>query len=250
MTEKRSTWTGWATGAAQKLAREVTGGVAQQLPRLPDIEITRPVEIPVYLLHHGSDPETYEILCDFQAFMAASQTGAFRRPVLRIWAGRQDFARAAFARQLRVAFSAQFEAVRAAHRAEQVRGEGRGWLSIPRLSFWDLLGGGVALGGSLIGGVLLYLAASATRATVQEVMSLLRDGLLGRMVRGAPPEERLEDLIAEKKSVIDAALADSVITLHPDLWRHAWRGRPPGPMTGMDRAAWPLPDFVQERLSD
>ena len=212
--------------------------------QVPEVSLTSEVEIPIYLIHQGPGAEDYEILCDFAAFMAANQKSFLARPVLKVWAGRQDFERHLFARELRQAFSDQFEKLRAAERAERER---TSW-SLP--SVGDGVLWGLSLTGNIVGGILLWIATETGRTALGRIREVVGGSIVGKALNGESAEDRLEELIDEKKEVVDAALSRLDITLHRDLWARAWRGQAPGPMTGMDRDAWPLPDFVQERMQD
>ncbi len=228
------------------LGRSISGMADAAWDQVPDLTLASDVEVPIYLIHHGRSAEDYEIFCDFERFMTETQNGVFARPVLRVWAGRQDFERHVFARRLREDFSSQFQAARDRLRAKKEAAQS-GWLpSLPSLGevfFW-----GIAATGSLLGSIVLYIATATGRAALDEVSRILKSSLIGRTLAGRTAEEQLEDLIAEKQTVIDAALARTEITLHRDLHAQAWRGQAPGPMTGMDRDAWPLPDFIRGRL--
>ncbi len=226
------------------LSKTVSGIVDTAWDQLPEFTLASDVEIPVYLIHHGPGAEDYEILCDFEAFMTANQQSFLARPVLRVWAGRADFERYLFARQLREAFSSQFEQLRALRRREQDR---RSW-SLP--SVGDVLLWGLSLTGSVIGGLLLWIATETGRAALSRIAGIVRGSIVGKALRGRSAEQQLEDLIEEKKSAIDEGLARLEISLHRELYVRAWRDQRPGPMTGMDRDAWPLPDFVRERMVD
>ncbi|MEM9141156.1 MAG: hypothetical protein AAGB15_15115, partial [Pseudomonadota bacterium] len=146
-----------------------------------------------------------------------------------------------FARQLRLAFSTQFDAIRALHQAEAEAKRTR-WIGLPSLS--DLILWGLTGAAGLAGSILLYLATTVAGDALKDVVNRLRKAL----GTSGNPEQALEELIETKKDVIDQALIRLDITLHRDLYLHAWRGQRPGPMTGMKRDAWPLPDFVQERM--
>ena len=226
----------------KSLGDSVRGALDTAWDQLPEFNLTTDVEIPVYVIHHGPDAEDYEILCDFVGFMTANQKGFLARPVLRVWAGRQDFQKYLFARRLREDFTAQFEVLRLALRAER---ESSGW-GFPTVGEVFLFG--AQLTGQIVAALLLWIATETGRAAIGQITQILRNSTLGKLVRGKSTEEQLEDLIDEKKAVIDEGLARLEITLHRDLYLHAWRGQSPGPMTGMDRDAWPLPGFVSERL--
>lgn len=212
---------------------------------LPDFTLTSEAPIPIYVVHHGPNAEDYTLLCDFEQFMRENQSGFLARPVLTIWAGRSDFERQAFARNLRHAFSTQFDAVRATMRAE-MESQRTSW-TLP--SVGDIVLWGLSTTGSLIGSLVLYIATGTGRSALRDIGRIVRTSALGRAVQGKSAEAELEDLIETKKTTIDAALARIDIRLHPDLYAHAWRGQGPGPMTGMDRDAWPLPDFVADRMT-
>ncbi|MEM1266126.1 MAG: hypothetical protein AAGI50_08935 [Pseudomonadota bacterium] len=203
--------------------------------RLPDLSLTRRVTIPVYMVHNSGDPEDYFFLVDFEAFVARSREGLFVRPQLKILAGRDDFNRQTFARQFREVFAQEFDAMRAALAAEKGR---RGWLD------WDL---GLAIAPNLIGGLIAnIILAIALRLG----RTLLPDIRLPGWVRGRSAETKLEDEIAGIRDRVDSALETIEIALHRELYAHAWSGGAPGPMRGMDHAAWPLPDYVRDHLTD
>lgn len=212
--------------------------------QLPELSFVSDIDVPVFVIHHGPAAEDYELICDFEQFMKASQSGLLNRPVLKLWSGRSDFERYLFARNLREAFSDQFEAVRQQHQAER-EAEKTQW-SLP--SMGDVLFWGFNLASGLVGSLLLYLATETGRTALERISKILRSSIVGRTLGSTSPEAELEELIEEKKAVIDAALSRIEIVLHRDLYVHAWRGQPPGPMTGMDREAWPLPAFVRERM--
>ncbi|MEO0914865.1 MAG: hypothetical protein AAFY59_18105, partial [Pseudomonadota bacterium] len=173
-----------------------------------------------------------------EAFERDAKAGLFTRPVLKIWAGRSDFRRAGFARQFREVFAAEFGAMRAKARAK------RGWFSF---GMRDVAEGALT---NFVGTLVLYVAVSTGRAAVSAVAQAFSlQKLLGPL---APKDRvaRVEADIAEKQRVIDGALEEITISLHMDLYTHAWRGQPPGRLTGMDYDAWPLPEYVQAHLKD
>lgn len=234
----RDRLTGWR--------KAVADGIEAAWDQVPELTLASDVEVPIYVIHDGQGAEDYALLCDFEAFLRESKSGLFHRPVLSVWAGRDDFERVVFARHLREAFTHQFDLVRDAHRAEAEAAQRRWSLRLPGLGEILLWGWGAT--GGLIGVLLLYVATAATGDALREIGQVLRNSILGRAVRGKDPDEALEEMIAEKRGVIDAALARQSVTLHPELYAHAWRGQRPGPMTGMDREAWPLPAFVRDRM--
>lgn len=198
--------------------------------------LARDVEIPVYLVHNSPDPEDYFFLLDFEAFERDAKAGLFTRPVLKIWAGRSDFRRSGFARQFREVFAAEFGAMRAKAKAK------RGWFSF---GMADLAEGALT---NFVGTLVLYVAVSTGRAAVS---ALAQAFSLHKLLGPLAPKDRaarVEADIAEKTQTIDAALEEISIVLHLDLYRHAWKGQPPGKLTGVDYDAWPLPDYVQDRL--
>ena len=221
----------------------LTDSAKTAMPELPTFSFKSEVEIPVYVLHHTDDAEDYQILCDFERFVSENQSGFFSRPVLKVWAGRSDFNSYHFARNLRQAFSEQFEAVRRESLATQPQKKGL----IPQLSIWDIGFGIVGPFGSLLGTVVLYLAVKAGNSAIDEIRALLRDNVVGRIFSRKSDTARLEEQIDQKKEVIDAALADKKIVLHRELYLYAHRHGAAGSMAGIDLDAWPLPEFVTQR---
>ncbi|MEM9795146.1 MAG: hypothetical protein AAF919_01565 [Pseudomonadota bacterium] len=199
--------------------------------RLP--ELGRRVEIPVHVIHNTTDPEDYFFIFDFEQFVERSRAGVFARPVVKIWAGRSDFDRRAFARQFRQAFARDFDAARATLDAESRKRGWFGWLPAPT----DLVG----LASTLATNVVLLIALSAGRAVFGQLS-------LPGWLRRRGERERLEAAIADTQGHVDAALERVEIVLHMDLYRHAWRGARGGRLTGMDYDAWPLPASVAQYL--
>ena len=203
------------------------------LPNFPEISLTRDADVTLYMVHHSGDPEDYTFLIDFSTFMAERQLGTFSRPVLKIWAGRSDFDRARFARQLREAFSAEFQKLRASDPSP-------GWASSA--------GAELARMGDYLALMLLYAAVVSARTVTKLVLTATGLQGVANWIQGGEPNAKVDAEINEKKRVIDAALERIEIKLHRDLYRHAYIGLAPGPLTGMDYDAWPLPDFVQDRM--
>ena len=206
------------------------------LPRIALPELGRSVDIPVYLVHNSPDPEDYFFIFDFEQFVERSRTGLFVRPRLMVWAGRDDFDRRTFARQVRVAFTEEFDAARRAL-DEGARRRGGGWLTWERAN-WLPAEGVVAL-------FLLGLATSVLSATGRALLGLVPRP---RWMRGKSAQERLETEIAASQERVDVALADLKVALHMNLYRNAWRGKAGGRLTGMHYDAWPLPASVRMHL--
>jgi len=208
---------------------------------LPNLSLASDVEIPIYLVHNSRDAEDYTFLIDFERFLRDAKAGIFARPVLKVWAGRSDFDRNAFARNLREAFSHEF----ARMRAEAKTSNREGWFS---LSFNDVLSGAAAV--HLLGTVVLYVAATGGKMALRGAGTALGLGRLFTVFKGTDAAEKIEADILEKQRVVDAALAKTKVTLHRELYTHAYRGSNPGPLTGIDHDAWPLPDYVKAHLQD
>lgn len=195
----------------------------------------RTVEIPVYVVHNTPDAEGYFFIFDFEQFVELSRGGVFVRPKLKVWAGRDDFDRATFARQFRTSFAKEFDAARFAL-AEDQPAKGSGWFGWGMAS--DLFGFNLA---SFAANVVLLVGVSA-----------------GKMVWNALPlpslwtkksdAAKLEQSIQDTQTKVDAALSGMAVTIHRELWTHAYKGTSPGRMTGMDKDAWPLPEFVRTHL--
>lgn len=214
------------------------------MPELPSLEFSSDAEIAVYVVHHGSTAEEYEILFDFELFVAENQKGFLVRPKLQVWSGRSDFERHIFARRLRQEFMTQFEIVR----REIAQPEKRSFWKLPSFSVWDIGGTVFMLGGSLVSTIALMLATSAGRAAIDEVSALLSDSVVGRTFQRKSSRVALEEKIREKQTIIDEGLSRMEIRIHRDLWVHAWRGQAPGSLVGVDFSAWPLPDFIKRYL--
>ena len=161
---------------------------------------------------------------------------------VKIWAGRQDFEKYIFARRLREDFSQQFEVLRMALRAEREESSLSSW------DLFDLFMFGAELTGKVVAALLLWIATETGRSAIKRISHILSSSFVGSVFQGKNAEEQLEEVIAEKKQVIDEGLARMTIVLHRELYAYAWRNQEMGPMTGMDRQAWPLPDFVREKL--
>ncbi|MEM0945476.1 MAG: hypothetical protein AAGI70_16195, partial [Pseudomonadota bacterium] len=94
--------------------------------------------------------------------------------------------------------------------------------------------------------ILLGTALTAGRRSVAGLVTLA-----GQVIHRAAlgdPASRLEGEVKDLQSAIDSALARIEIRLHRELYAHAHRGIAPTSMTGMDRAAWPLPDTIRREL--
>lgn len=198
------------------------------MPRL-----MREVEIAVYLVHNSRDPEDYFFLFDFEEFVARSESGIFVRPALRIFAGRDDFSRTLFARQFRDVFAAEFDRMR----RELTSGKGkRGWLD------WTFVGSSaVDVIGGLVANLVLATALSIGRRAFSGIA-------LPKLLSGKAPEAKLADRIEGTKSQVEVALARIDVTIHPELYDHAWRDGYKGRISDMDRDAWPLPAYVRAHL--
>jgi len=191
------------------------------------------VEIAVYLIHNSRDPEDYFFLFDFEEFVERSQGGMFVRPLLRIYGGRDDFSRTVFARQFRTVFASEFDRMRA-ELAQSKRK--RGWLS------WNFgFGSALLLVGGFVGNLILAIALSAGKPLLREIGT-------PRFLKGRSSEAKLADEIDETKSQVEAALKRIDITIHRELFVHAYQDGPLGKNSGLDRNAWPLPGYVRAHL--
>lgn len=201
-----------------------------KLPRLG-----REVEIPVYVIHNSIDPEDYFFLFDFEVFVERSKEGMFVRPKLRVWAGRDDFDRVNFARAFRQAFAEEFDRMR----AELAKGPSKmGWLS------WNL---GVDLAGEFVANLTAYFIILIATGAGKALSSMIS---LPDWMKAKSKEAKLEDQVDGLKSQVEAALKAIEVTLHQDLYRHAYKGVQGGKVSGMDFDAWPLPAHVAQHLGD
>jgi hypothetical protein len=216
--------------------RSVKDRLWDQLPQVKMPTLGKTVDIPVYVIHNSPDPEDYYFIFDFEQFVERSRGGMFVRPRLKVWAGRSDFARGAFARQFRESFGREFDAARSAMSAGST--QSRGWLS------WDmgkdLVTGAVS---GFVANVVLLVALSAGKM----VWSALP---LPGFLRGKSETEKLESSISETQGKVDRALEDMEVTVHRDLRKHAHKGMPTASLHNVDDDAWPLPEFVATHLED
>lgn len=206
------------------------------LDRLPDFTmptLTKDAEIAVYMVHNSRDAEDYFFLFDFEEFVSRSKTGYFVRPSLRVFAGRDDFSRSRFAHEFRAVFSSEFNRMRAELATKKKRK--RGWLDW-NLNPFDLVG-------SLVSNLVLATALSLGKSVFSEIS-------LPRLLKGKSLEAKLSDEIDGLKSRVEAALERQAVTLHPELYEHAYRDGRLGPNAKLDREAWPLPDYVRQHLDD
>ncbi len=205
---------------------------------LPEIKLPtlgREVEIPVYVIHNSDDPEDYFFLFDFEVFVERSKEGMFVRPKLRVWAGRDDFDRVIFARAFRKTFADEFDNMR----NQLARGKSKmGWLS------WDL---GVDLAGAFITNLTAYFVILIATGAGKALSSMFS---LPSWMKGKSAEAKLEEQVDGLKSQVEAALKSIEVSLHHELYQHAYRGRQGGRTTGMDFDEWPLPSYVTQHLGD
>lgn len=206
------------------------------LPSVKMPTLGKTVDIPVYVIHNSPDPEDYFFIFDFEQFVERSRSGMFVRPRLKVWAGRDDFARRAFARQFRESFGREFDAARQAMSAGNT--SGGGWFS------WDL-------GKDLITGAVSNFVANVVLLVALSAGKMVWSALpLPGFLRGKSDGEKLESSIEETQAKVDQALVDMEVTLHLELYQHACRDAGQGSRRQMDYDAWPLPAYVANHLTD
>ncbi len=213
--------------------RSIRDRLLDQLPSVKMPTLGKTVDIPVYVIHNSADAEDYFFIFDFEQFVERSRSGMFVRPRLKVWAGRSDFARGRFARQFRESFAHEFEAARKAMSAGSDKG-GSGWFS------WSM---GLDIIPNFVAHVVLLVALSAGKM----VWSALP---LPGFLRGKSDGEKLERRIEDTQTKVDRALEEMEVTLHQELFEHAFKHGPAGSRREMDYDAWPLPDFVSQHLTD
>lgn len=218
--------------------RSITERIAGTVSGLKLPSLGRAVELPVYVIHNSADEEDYFFIFDFEEFVEQSRQGWFVRPKLRLWAGRSDFNRRAFARQFRMSFAQEFEMARAELAAQ--KDTKRGWFGGLPGFFRDIAAPSLP---GVLSNLVLLVALSAGGKVLGQILP-------AGWTRQKTDAQKLEDGIQETRDKVDAALGEIEITLHMDLYRHAWRGQPPGRLTGVDYDAWPLPAYVQQHLMD
>jgi len=218
--------------------KSIKNRVLDQLPTMQLPTLGKTVDIPVYVIHNSSDSEDYFFIFDFEQFVERSRAGMFVRPRLQIWAGRQDFARRKFARQFRESFSNEFEAARVALKGDS--SDDVGW-------FGQVVGLGLGLAANTVPGLVALIVLSVATAAGSAIWSVLPNRPRMRKVKS--DDEKLEESITETQVNVDKALGAMAVTLHPELYKHAYLGSKPGPKLGMDENAWPLPEFVSRHLN-
>jgi len=194
-------------------------------------DVTREVEIAVYLVHNSNDAEDYFFLFDFEEFVEKSRSGLFVRSVLQVFAGRADFSRTLFARQFREVFANEFDRMRTELAAS--KNSKWGWLSF---------GNAINLVGGLVSNLVLALALSAGSKVMQ--------GLgIARVFTAKSDGTKLRDEIEKTKSQVETAHERIEITIHRELYDHAYSDGYLGKISDMDREAWPLPAYVRAHLT-
>ncbi len=201
--------------------------------RLPDL--TKKAEISVYMIHNSVDPEDYFFLFDFEEFVDRSEAGFFVKPALKVFSGRDDFSRTRFAREFREVFASEFDRMRSELASKKGK---RGWLD------WNF---GINTALDVIGGLVANLVLAVALQVGQRVLSGIA---LPKLLTGRTAEAKLADEIDKTKQKVEGALAEIEVTLHPELYQHAYRDGVLGKNTAMDRDAWPLPEFVRVHLRD
>ena len=218
------------------VVRGIKDRIWNQVPALKLPTLGKTVDIPVYVIHNGSDPEDYFFILDFEQFVERSKSGIFVRPRLKVWAGRSDFARGAFGRQFRESFAHEFEHARQAN--SNANKSGSGWLG------WDVAAGSIPEAIGVFAAYVVLLVASSAGRVVWSALPI------PRFLRGKSAAEKVENEIAETQNRVDTALAAMEVTLHKDLHRHAKRDGAQVSIQGMTRDDWPLPRFVSEHIND
>ena len=229
--------TGGLAGRLGALGKKVRSHLPEiALPDLPSLG--KDVALPVYVIHNSTDPEDYFFIFDFEQFVEQTRAGVFVRPRLDVWAGRDDFDRAVFARQFRQSFAREFEIARLqlAHQSEK----SGGWFSFLRGTFGDLKSGSLS---GFAANVILLVATSAGQKLLGQILPQ-------RWLAGKSDTAKLEQNINETQTKVDTALAGLEIRVHGDLQAHAFPGNPSGPRAPVDENAWPLPAYVAEHLGD
>ena len=105
---------GTAKSSASRMAVEALG-VAKMLRSAPSQARDRffpECTLPLFLLPTGSAASDFCCVFDFDEPIDVLRSHRFPRPVLRVWAGRQDFDRDSLTEQLKSEFTRQFEASR------------------------------------------------------------------------------------------------------------------------------------------
>ncbi|MEL6523794.1 MAG: hypothetical protein AAFQ66_22650, partial [Pseudomonadota bacterium] len=146
--------------------------------------------------------------------------------------------RRVFARHFREVFSQEFDAMRAQLGRRESESSGWGWLG------WEA---GIYTASQSIGAFLSTIVLAFALGIGR---SLLPNISVPKWMKGKSAAAKLEDEISETRAKVDQALEEIRVQLHGELYSHAYRGQPPGQLTGMDYDAWPLPENVRTHLND
>lgn len=215
------------------MIKTVVDRLRSNLPEIPWPSIGRDVAVPVYVIHNSLDAEDYFFFFDFEQFVEASKGGIFVRPKLDVTAGRDDFDRQTFGRQFREVFAREFDDMRVSLKDKD--GSAKGWIG---WGFgWDLASAATGF----VANVVLLVALGLGRKAMT---------LLPSMLRGKSAEAKMEDEIGGLRAAVDAALAEIDVSLHPELFDHAFAGHDPGARPRPDGVEWPLPVHVRGHLDD
>jgi hypothetical protein len=204
------------------------------LPNVGWPKIGRVVDVPVYLIHNSIDVEDYYFIFDFEEFVETSRSGSFVRPRIKVWAGRKDFSRSQFAQHFRKSFAREFEVARDALNAQNVKK--RGWFGW--LDGLDILSTNLT---NFAANIVLLVALNAGKLALSALP-------FPKMLKSTGDKQKLEGEIEKTKGQVDAALEVMTISIHVDLFRHAFRDGGAKGRMDVDRDAWPLPDFVSREL--
>ncbi len=205
------------------------------MPKLPTLG--RQVPIPVYMVHNSDHPDDYFFIFDFEEFVEKSRDGMFVRPKIKLFAGRDDFNRGAFARQFRVSFAKQFDAARDTLVAQKKQGGWFGWLSETAS---EISGSNLQ---AFAAHVVLLVSLSAGKMVLSAILP-------ARFFSGRSSAQKLEESIEDTKVKVDLALERLEVVLHWELCAHAFYGDQPEGFREEDYDTWPLPEYVKEHLDD
>jgi hypothetical protein len=232
-------------------------GYMPEWPSMPSFKIGRERAFPVHVVHNSGNPEDYFFSFDFDAFFEGSKdTGMFTRPVFHVIAGRDDFDRRIFARQMRESFSEAFEEARAKDaEAKRLAAKAKKREGLGGFDILDMIALGV---GSIVSGAfilpLVYLMLGLLGLSA--VMEFL-ESLLAKLKApfAQKKEASLEEEIEGARGRVDAALANLSITLDWDLFVNAMgpgyvEAHPEEAAEVREQSAdgWPLPADIKAHL--
>jgi hypothetical protein len=226
-----------------------------EMPSLPSLKIGRERAFHVHVIHTSGDPESYYFAFDFHEFFEGSkEAGMLTRPVFQVVAGRDDFDRRIFARQMRESFSEGFEEMRRADAEAKRRAAADAKKGAWGIGIFDMIEMGVmsVVTGAFILPLIYLMLGLLGLGAVLEFVENLTAKLKAPF---AKKEATIEEEIDGARGRVDAALMGLKIEIDLDLWVNAMgpgyaeaHPEEAAKVRAASADGWPLPADVRSRL--